>query len=283
MMAPYLLADDYVPVEAPYDSWEPGFNLWDFLVYGSSPWLFLDLVVWGFVIWMAVSCYRNDPDRFIWLWLIIIFKPIAAIIYFFARWLPGANVKAPGFMHKLTRKREINRLQIAAQQIGNPHQFIELGDALRETGQWDQSLNAYLKALNKDPENPQALWGAACGQFRSKQFEVAHDNLAKLLAIDPAYKFGDVSLLFGKTLHALDRSNEARAHLEGHIKRWRHPEALHLLASLYADNGQTAAAREQLQSLIMDIEASPSAIARKQTAWKRKAKTMLRRLPKDAS
>ncbi|MGE0376916.1 MAG: tetratricopeptide repeat protein, partial [Planctomycetaceae bacterium] len=176
-----------------------------------------------------------------------------------------------------------NRLQIAARQIGNPHQFIELGDALRETGRWDESLNAYLQALNKDPSNPQALWGAGCGQFRLKQFEAAYDNLAKLLAIDPAYKFGDVSLMYGKTLHALHRSEEARTHLEGHIKRWRHPEALHLLACLYVDEGHPNKAREQLQALIMDIEASPSAIARKQSAWKGRARKLLKRLPESTS
>ena len=282
MMAALLLADDPVPVDISHEVWQPGFSLWDFLIYGSSPWPFLSLLMWAFIIWMGIYCYRNDPDRFIWLWLIIIFKPIGAILYFFVRWLPGANVKAPGFMHKVTRKREINRLQIAAQQIGNPHQFIELGDALRETGQWDRSLDAYLKALNKDPKNPQALWGAACCQYHKGQFEAAHENLIQLLEIDPAYKFGDVSLLRCKTLHALGRADDACTHLEGHIKRWRHPEALYLLANLYADSGQSAAAREQLQSLIMDIEASPSAIARKQSTWKRKAKSMLRRLP-DAS
>lgn len=279
MMATPLLADDPVPVEVPVDTWEPGFSLTEFLFYGWTPWPLLNFAALAFVIWMGIYCYRNDPERYIWLWLIIIFRPLGAIVYFFVRWLPGAKVKAPGFMHKVTRKRSINRLQIAAQQIGNPHQFIELGDALRETGQWDRSLDAYLKALNKDPKNPQALWGAACGQYHKEQFEAAHENLTQLLEIDPAYKFGDVSLLQGKTLHALGRLDEARDHLEGHIKRWRHPEAIYLLANLYADNGQSAAAHEQLQSLIMDIEASPSAIARKQSAWKRKAKSMLRKLP----
>ncbi|MCA9108807.1 MAG: PLDc N-terminal domain-containing protein, partial [Planctomycetaceae bacterium] len=105
MMAPFLLADDSVPIEAPYDAWEPGFSPIDFLLYDWGSALFL-----AFVVWMAIWCYRNDPDRYLWLWLIIIIQPIGPIIYFFARWLPGANVKAPGFMHRLTRKRDINRL-----------------------------------------------------------------------------------------------------------------------------------------------------------------------------
>lgn len=268
---------DAPPPDVPFLEPEPGIGLWQLLyAWGRLPYLV-------FLIWMAVWCLKNDPERFIWMWIILIFHPIGAFIYFFARWLPGANVRAPGLLRQVTRRREIHRLEIAAQQIGNPYQFIELGDALRETGRWGESLNAYVQALQKDPSNPQALWGAGCGQFRSRQFEAAFDSLSRLLAIDPDYKFGDVSLMYAKTLHALHRSDESRTHLEKHIKRWRHPEALHLLACLYADDGRPDEAREQLQALIMDIDASPSAIARKQSAWKGRARCMLKRLPQTAS
>lgn len=253
-----------------------GWGWWSLIYeWGRLPYLAL-------LIWMAVWCVRNDPERSVWLWIILIFHPIGAILYFFARWLPGAGVRSPAFLQQLTRRRDIRRLQIAARQIGNPHQFIELGDALRESGRWDDAREAYLQALRKDPANPQALWGAGCCQFQTRQFDAAHESLAKLLAIDSAYKFGDVSLMYAKTLHALHRSDEARSHLEGHIRRWRHPEALHLLACLYADHGHPEKAREQLQALIMDIECSPSAIARKQSAWKGRARRMLKRLPTSA-
>src|SRR5690606_1711326 len=105
---------------------------------------------------------------------------VGPAIYFFARWLPGANIAAPGFLQKLTRRRNIHRLQIAARQIGNPHQFIELGEALRETGQWEPARDAFRQALQKDPANLQALWGASCSEFQLKQFQEAHDALSKL-------------------------------------------------------------------------------------------------------
>jgi hypothetical protein len=264
------------PGGTPSLSPEPGYAAWDVL------WGWGGVAYLAFVVWMVLWCVRHDPERGVWLWIILLFHPIGAAIYFLARWLPGANLAAPRALQRLTRARDLNRLEIAARQIGNAHQFIELGDALRETGQWEKAVEAYLKALKKDPDNLQAMWGAASGQFRTKQFPAANEHLARLMGLDPTYKFGDVSLLYAKSLHALGRSDDALAHLEGHIRRWRHPEALHLLSCLYADRGQTDKAREQLQALIMDIEASPAAIARKQSAWKGRAKKMLRRLPTSA-
>jgi hypothetical protein len=251
-------------------------NLWNLSwQFGLGSWVYL-----AFLIWIAVWCVRNDPERSIWLWVILVFQPIGPLIYFFARWIPAASVSSPSFLKGLTRRADINRLRIAATQIGNPHQFIELGDALADAGQREPAIEAYEKALARDPRNTQALWGAGCGLFVRKEFDRALARLTTLLEIDPAYKFGDVSLLHAKALHATGRSQEARTRLEGHIRRWRHPEALHLLAALCADEGEYAKAREHLEAMIMDIEASPSAIARRHMFWRSRARRMLRRLPK---
>lgn len=232
-----------------------------------------------FLLWMAISCVRNDPEWTIWLWIILLFQPFGAFIYFLARWLPGAKIPAPDVAQRFLRKGEVQKLEIAARQIGNAHQFIELGDALRETGQLDRARAAYADALARDADNLQGLWGAGWVSFQQEDYQSAHEMLAKLIAIDPGYKFGDVSLLHAKALVALGRREEARTHLEGHIKRWRHPEALYVLAQLYFADNDFDVARDQLQALIMDIDSSPTAIARKQTGWKSKAQKLLRRIP----
>lgn len=232
-----------------------------------------------FMIWMAISCARHDPERHLWLWIIIIVPYAGPLIYFFARWLPTRNVRPPRFLQKWTRGRELERLRIAARQIGNAHQFVELGDALRETGQFREAGEAYASAIQKDGRNLQALWGAACVDFQHERFAEARDKLQRVIAVDPAYKFGDVSLLYGKSLCALEDLDAARDHLEAHTRRWRHPEGVYLLANVYADLGEPGRAREQLRALIMDLDASPRAIVRKQLFWKGRANRMLRKLP----
>ncbi len=269
-----LLAHVVATAVSPAESYVPWALLWWNPILSWGTWLYLPLLVW--MVWW---CLRNDPERGIWLWIILLFQPLGVVIYFLARWIPAANLQPPGFLQSLTRGREIRQLQIAASQIGNPHQFIELGDALRETGRIEEASTAYESALRKDPDNLQALWGAGWVLFQEKKYEPALQRLSRLIELDPAYKFGDVSLLYAKTLRCLRQNDACERHLVNHIRRWRHPEALYLLACLLSDRGEVDGAREQLNALIMDVDSSPRAIARKQMVWKSRARRMLKRLP----
>lgn len=248
--------------------WHPLFDL----ILGGG-WLYTALLVW-----MAISCLRNDPERHLWLW-IIIFVPFGPFLYFFARWIPTMRIQPPRALRRFLRGGEIRRLQIAAHQIGNAHQFVELGEALRDAGQTGPAGDAFQKALAKDGQNLQALWGAASVDFELGRFAEAGDKLQRVLSTDPSYKFGDVSLLYGKALHALGETDRAREQLEAHVRRWRHPEGLYLLATIYSQQGRTAAARTQLEALIQDLDGAPRAIVRKQLFWKSRARKLLRKLP----
>ena len=275
-----VLAQAGGPRDVAFDpSLDPGVHEfpWAFYLFGwcfsCGGWLYTALM-----IWMAVSCVRRDPEWYLWLWIIII-VPLGPFIYFLARWIPGSQLQPPKFLKKWTRGRELERLRIAAQQIGNAHQFVEWGDALRETGRTAEAGTAYDKALVKDGKNLQALWGGALVDCEHGRHAAAKEKLSQVLTVDPAYKFGDVSLLYGKCLHALGEQDAAREHLCGHTRRWRHPEGLYLLATLYAERGETAKARDQLQGMIQDLDGAPRAIVRKQLFWRGRARKLLRKLP----
>lgn len=246
--------------------------LWGWFAW-SGWWLYV-----AFMIWMVISCIRHDPERHLWIW-IIIFLPFGPVLYFFARWIPNLRVQPPRFLRRFARAGELKRLQIAAQQIGNAHQFVEWGEALRDAGKLEAAGEAFRRALMKDGNNLQALWGAAWVDFEHRDYLAAREKLDHVLQVDPAYKFGDVSLLYAKTLHALGEAEAAREHLEGHTRRWRHPEGLYLLACLYAAEGETDRAREKLEALILDLDGAPRAIVRRQLFWKGRARKLLRRLP----
>ena len=231
-----------------------------------------------FLIWMLLHCYRTEPDRQFWIWVLIIAQPIGPIAYFVLRYLPSKEFPAPSFLRRWTRGRELMRLETAAQQIGNPHQFVKWGDALREVGLLDQANESYGQALKKDPQNIQALWGSA--QVAASQKRLADVRLLtrQVLEKDPQYKFGDVSLAHARSLKELGELDDARSHLEQHLRRWRHPEALFLLAELCANRGETKTACEHLFALIQDINGSPTAIARKHGRWKSRAKQLLHKI-----
>jgi tetratricopeptide (TPR) repeat protein len=132
--------------------------------------------------------------------------------------------------------------------------------------------------LEKDSENVQALWGAALVAEHDRDYERVVELTRRVLAKDPQYKFGDVSLALGRALDELGEPEAARDHLEQHVRRWRHPEGLFRLARLCDKAGDTAAARQHLRALLQDLAASPTAIARKYGRWKSRARQMLKRL-----
>lgn len=255
------------------------------MVYLQNPSLILHqplaLVLIGFWVWMLVYCARNESDRW-WLWILFIGSFPAAVIYFLVRWLPGARVSAGNsFFARWTKRRQIPRLEAAARNIGNPHQFVELGEAYRETGKAERAGECFSKALAKDPANMLALWGAAQVEMQRHDFASARGHLEQILAKDGSYKFGDVSLAYCRTLCALKDSEAASEKLEQHLKRWTHPEAYVLLATIQTDWGHHADARTRLESMLLDLQGGPAFFARQNRGWARKARRLLARLPRE--
>ena len=204
-------------------------------------WLFplIELLSVALTVWMIISCIRHDSERSTLLWILFCFPGLGPVIYFFARWLPSTSFEVPTFLKRWTSGNQIRRLEAAAQQIGNPYQFIELGDALRETKQREPAAAAYRGAIQKEPQNLPALWGLANSVSSLGANEAARIPLESILKIDPAYKFGDVSLLYGRTLHALHDREAELAHWRTHLKRWQQPEALYSLAQIWSNDRNT--------------------------------------------
>lgn len=256
----------------------------------TEAWLFflIGLVIYGIILlysafwlWMIVHCALREPDRYFWVWLLIVVPFPGAIVYAVVRFFPQREYAVPAWLRAWTRGNELARLQTAAEQIGNAHQFIQWGDALREVGRLDQANAAYAQALAKDPKSLQALWGAAQVAVRQKRPADVEAYCRQVLAIDPQYKFGDVSLAYCRALKDQGQSAKMREQLEQHVRRWRHPEAVYLLACQCRDEGEVAVAREHLLSMLRDIHGSPTAIARKFGRWRSLGRQMLRKLPRD--
>lgn len=264
---------------AQHDGHDPFGVGWTFLLFG---WTFalLGLVYSLFWIWMLIHCITVEPDKSFWLWLLIVAPFPGAIVYSVVRFFPAANLQAPPWLRKFTRGKELQRLATATETIGNPHQFVQYGDALRETNQWAEAGEAYNQALWKDSTSLPALWGAAQVAAKQKRYADVCTYCRQILDRDPQYRFGDVSFAYAKALLDSGDTAAGRAHLEKHCRRWRHPECTYLLAERCVADGDTAEARQHLLDVIRDINGSPSAIARKHGRWKSLSRRLLAKLPK---
>lgn len=190
---------------SPHTGFGTGFRFIDELV--ASSFTVLYFLFW---IWMLIHCFRTEPDRQFWIWILIIAQPIGTLAYFFLRYLPSREFSTPWFLRRWTRGRQLARLETAASQIGNPHQYIQWGNALRDVGLLDRANEAFHQALKKDAQNIQALWGAAQVASHQKRFGDVRSLTRQILDQDSQYKFGDVSLEHGRALKELGDTEGAR-------------------------------------------------------------------------
>lgn len=183
---------------------------------------------------------------------------IGAGLYFFIVWLPNhpnAMANMPWIMRGKLRDA-LWQAEAEAKNIGKSHQYAKLGDIHYQMRNLEAAAQAYSTAIEKEPDNVRALWGAACVGIDQSNLETAHQHLKALLAIQPEFSYGDASLAYGQVLHQMEDFEAALPHLENHVKSWSHPEVYLMLAQIYQQQGNVAQAREALETMIIKIKSS---------------------------
>lgn len=233
-----------------------------------------------FWMWMIWECVRYDPESRTWLWLLVFLNVPGAVIYFFARKLPNMNLEIPipKFMQRRLRQKEIWRAEADVLNIGNAHQYIVLADLRRDLRLFDEAKDAYLQALEKEPDNLKALWGIVQIETRNSNLTKVKEYLKKILEIKPDYEYGDGSLLYIKILLELEEKNEAEILLEDNIKNWNKPEARLLLAELYLQKERKEEAKILLQKMIFSIRSSTKFHYKRNRHLEQKATKLLKQL-----
>ncbi|MGK7875275.1 MAG: tetratricopeptide repeat protein [Xenococcaceae cyanobacterium] len=231
-----------------------------------------------FWMWMIYDCVRNDPEKNTWLWILIFLNVPGAVIYFLVRRLPLIDLPIPNYFNRWTRRREVWNAEAAAMNIGKAHQFVLLGNLLFELELFHRAADAYNTALEKEPNNIQALWGAASIDTKNQNFESAKRHLEKLLELEPESKYGEASLLYIKTLLSLQERDAARVQLEENIKSWAKPEAYLMMAEIQAEQGNIQEARSHLEIMLRKLRGSPQFHYRRNQHLVRKANKLLRTL-----
>ncbi len=248
------------------------------------------LLITLFWIFAIVECIRNEygNNRLIWIAVLIFLYFISydfpiyfigAIAYFLVRRLPGRN-GLPNYFARWTRRREIWTAEANASNIGKAHQFVILGNLLCDLDMYERAEDAFKTALEKEPDNTQALWGNAFIDMRKKRFESARSHLEKLLKLDPRHRSGDASLAYSKMLVTLKDWDAADTYLQEDLKQWGHAETYLMLAELRAQQGKTEEARDYLKTMRARLQGSTIYHYKRNKHLVRKAEKLLKSIGK---
>ena len=124
-----------------------------------------------------------------------------------------------------------------------------------------------------------ALWGAAAIELKNKNLQQACILLQILVRANPDYRYGEASLAYCQALFDLGDFNAAEHQLDSHLSRWSYPEALLMMANIKVRKKNTPDARQILETMISNVQNSPSIHYRKHQRHVNAVQRMLKALP----
>jgi cytochrome c-type biogenesis protein CcmH/NrfG len=147
---------------------------------------------------------------------------------------PQTQQQPAGPMPLTPQKRaEIEGLKAMAEKApDNPEAWIQLGHIYFDTGQHDQAIEAYEKALSLSPNNANVLTDLGVMYRRSKKPKRAVESFDKAIQADTRHEIAR----FNKGIVLLHDMNDT----EGALAAWR--ELVAINPNAQAPNGQTVKA-----------------------------------------
>lgn len=226
-------------------------------------------------IWALYDCYQHEPNRDTWLWILLIGNFPGAVVYLLVRKNPLRRMPLPMIVHRWLRRDELADARYGARHIGNAHHFVTLGQVLQETNQSEEAEDAYRKALEKEPKNPEALWGLITTFLDHNKESDALPYLESLLAARYDWHSGEAALLHIRLLLKKDDFSGANDAMTRYRRQWNEPEARFYEARLAAHDGNESKAVQHLSAFLEDMKDSPPYQKRRNRRWIHAAEKML--------
>jgi hypothetical protein len=205
--------------------------------------LFGLLFPWGIALQALaiVHFVRRRPETF-WLWIILFFGPLGALVYIFVEVLPDATLLRGSFeaFPRRRRIRQLERLILDNPSSGN---LEELADLYLDDGDMEAAVTDLSRVVTHDPKydfhRAAGLLAHACGRL-------GHHEEAEA---------------WFKQATALSTASELAIHYAEFLEQARRP----------------AEAREWAQRVLDKKATMPSYLRRRERPWFRRAKAVLKR------
>jgi len=240
----------------------------------------LGLLQLALTVWMMVDAYRRQADPF-WYWVILLFQPIGAWVYFFAVKFP--TLRLPGLRLTSSRERRLSldELRYRAECTPTLVNRFALAERLIEKGAHAEAI-LYLEAvLTMEPDYCAALHALAVCRLATGAAEEAVVPLEKLIHRDHRWAnyrawrtLIDVQLARGRPADALAACREFE-------KRLPTLENKCLLAEQLLDNGIPSEAVQLLDQALEDHHYTPWAARWRNWRWAREARRLLAEAEKE--
>jgi hypothetical protein len=233
---------------------------------------------WGLILQAVaiVHFIRRRPDGY-WLWIIIFFGGLGALIYIAAEVIPDAGLMRQSFK-TFPRRRRIHELEAAILDNPSAGNYEELADLYLEEGNFARARRSYDKAISARTDSPDPFYRRGIAEIEMADFAAAVPDLERVLTQDPKYDFQRAA---GSLAHAYANTGQpekAAALFEEVTKISTASETYYNYACFLATQQRIAEAREWAQKILAKKPAMPGYQRRRERPWFRRASALLLRL-----
>jgi hypothetical protein len=220
---------------------------------------------------------RRRPDTF-WLWIILMGGGLGALVYIFVEVVPDAGLLR-GAVQVFPRRKRIRELEAAVLDNPSMGNYEELGDLYLDDGQFARAKECFDRVLARtdaiDPRYRRAL----C-ELEMSNFGAAVADLERVTRQDPKYDYQRAAGLQAHALTKIGEKERGDALFAEVTETSTLSETQLNYASFLAGEGRHAEAREWLERILRKKATMPDYIRRRERPWFRKAKALLKTLPK---
>lgn len=221
---------------------------------------------------------RRRPDTF-WLWIILIGGGLGALAYIVAEVVPDVGLLR-GTFQIFSRRKRINEIEAAI--IDNPSigNYEELGDLYLDDGKYAKARECFDRVISPRTESADPYYRRALAAIELGDFQLAADDLTRVVKIDPRYDYQRAAGLLAYTLGKLGRNEEAAACFADVTQTSTLSETQYNYAAFLAATGYPAQARDWAERILAKKRTMPAYVKRRERPWFRKANALLKRLPR---
>ncbi len=230
----------------------------------------------GYTIAAALYALRRGDAG--WLWIILVFGPIGATIYF-VQALGSRPLDQLALYGKRFSGREVELARQEVKRLDTGHAWREYAAALRQSGKPQEALAAARTAAEREPDALETHQELGLALLAAGQPAPAVGELQRVVDADPHWELGAALFSLARAQELSGDRAAARASLERLVERHSETQILWQLGCVQRDLGDHVAARATFQRLVDDSAYVPRYLRGKVMPWVRRARRELARLP----
>jgi hypothetical protein len=239
------------------------------------------LYPWGLILQgVAILHFIRRRPEFYWLWIIIVFGPLGALIYILMEVVPDLGLLRQSF-EVFPRRKRIRLLEATVLDNPSAGNYEELGDLYLEEGKFAQARACYDKAISPRADLPDPFYRRGIAEIELGDFAAAVSDLEKVISREPKY---DSYRAAGLLAHAYAKmgDTENAARLFEHATHMSTASEIYYHYALFLSSQQrTGEAREWAERILAKKPTMPNYLRRRERPWFSRANALLKRLPSE--